>query len=353
MAKETAKDSLKNDTGTNEVLYRKYRPRKWSDIKGQEHIVKVLDGSIKMGKVSHAYIFSGTRGTGKTSIARIFARALETSENDIYEIDAASNTGVEDIRLLNESVSTLPFESKYKVYILDEAHMLSKSAWNAFLKTLEEPPSHVIFILATTELGKVPETILSRCQIFSFRKPTLAILKDLANDVSKKEGYTLEAGGADLIATMGDGSFRDTLGILQKVLSYSKDKNISLDEIETVSGAPKALYVNSFIQAILMKNKEGAFTTINEVEEAGVDMKIFLNLVLEKVRYMLLYKNAKVLASKIEKNLSESDFDFIKNTAEFGINSQILLELINSYEMMGKTGLDSLVLEMMVNKVII
>ena len=153
------------------ALYRKYRPQTFKEVLGQDHIVKVLQSSIELDKIAHAYIFSGSRGTGKTSVARIFAKELGTSANDITEIDAASNTGVDDIRALNESVNTIPFESKYKIYILDEAHMLSKSAWNALLKTLEEPPKHVIFILATTEFEKIPETVVSRCQTFSFRKP--------------------------------------------------------------------------------------------------------------------------------------------------------------------------------------
>ena len=160
----------------HQSLYRTYRPKTFKEVVGQEQITNALAEQIKEKKVAHAYLFAGSRGLGKTSIARIFARELGTSERDIYEIDAASNNSVDDIRSLTENVYTLPFESPYKVYILDEAHMLSKGAWNAFLKTLEEPPAYVIFILATTELSKVPETVQSRCQVYELRKPTRAIL---------------------------------------------------------------------------------------------------------------------------------------------------------------------------------
>src|SRR3990167_9565788 len=202
--------------GRHATLYRMYRPQGWGEVKGQEHVVRVLEASIKNKKIAHAYLFSGGRGTGKTSVARIFARDIGVTPNDIYEIDAASNTGVDHIRALREGSHVLPLESPYKVYIVDEAHMLSKSAWNAFLKTLEEPPEHVIFILATTEKDKIPETVQSRCEIYSFKQPTREMLSQVVSDVAKKEGYSLERSASELVALLAEGSFRDALGILQK-----------------------------------------------------------------------------------------------------------------------------------------
>lgn len=201
----------------HEALYRAYRPQKFADVAGQDHIVDALSAQVKGGTVAHAYLFSGSRGLGKTSIARIFAREVGATEKDIYEIDAASHTGVDHVRELIDGVYTLPFESPYKVYILDEAHMLSKGAWNALLKTLEEPPAHVIFILATTELGKVPETVLSRCQVYEFKKPTREGVVRLVTRIAKKEGYELEAGVADLVALLCEGSYRDALSVLEKI----------------------------------------------------------------------------------------------------------------------------------------
>ena len=182
------------------TLYRQYRPQSFNDARGQEHIVKVLKAEIKNKKPAHAYLFSGGRGTGKTTFARILARELGVSDKDLYEIDAASNNGVEHIRELREGVHVVPFESPYKFYIVDEAHMLSKSAWNAFLKTLEEPPPHAMFVLATTERDKIPDTIQSRCEVYNFKQPTREVLADVIESVAKKEGYSLERSASELVA---------------------------------------------------------------------------------------------------------------------------------------------------------
>ncbi len=337
------------------ALYRKYRPQKFSDVFGQDHVVKVLESSIKLDHIAHAYIFSGSRGTGKTSIARIFARELGTKDTDIHEIDAASNTGVDDIRALNESVSTLPFESKYKVYILDEAHMLSKSAWNALLKTLEEPPKHVIFILATTEFNKIPETVVSRCQTFSFKKPSQKILKEVIAAIAKKEKFTLAPASLELVALLGDGSFRDAQSILQKVMSASKDNKITHEEVELVTGAPKASLVNDFIHAIDEGNLSLGLGAVGQASEANIDMLLYFRLILAKMRSILLLRTLKGSEEKLAEEMTDTDFAFIKALSEkkdSKINSDTLLTLLSYYDMVAKAAIAELPLELALAKLI-
>src|SRR3989344_6419822 len=180
-------------TSTHVALYRKYRPQKFEDVVEQHHIVDVLKNTIKLGNISHAYLFEGSRGTGKTTMARIFAGAIGCTPNDLYEIDAASNRGIDDIRELRESVATLPFESPYKVYIIDEVHMLTKEAFNALLKTLEEPPKHAVFVLATTEIDKVLDTIISRTQHFEFRKIAEEELELALKKITEKEKIKIDS----------------------------------------------------------------------------------------------------------------------------------------------------------------
>jgi DNA polymerase-3 subunit gamma/tau len=330
-----------------EVLYRKYRPQKFADVVGQDSVVKTLEAQVKNGSISHAYLFAGSRGTGKTSIARILARELGTSPNDIYEIDAASKTSVDDIRELNESVSTLPFDSKYKVYILDEVHMLSKSASNAFLKTLEEPPEHVVFILATTETHKIPETILSRCEVHTFKKPNQETLKKVVQNVAKKEGYTIADSSADLIALIGDGSFRDTLGTLQKVLSSSKDKKISESEVLLVTGAPKSELVNEIVQGIADKDLKKSLVAVKEASEANLDMSVLLKLLLQKMRAVLLIRFGS--SDMVKGDLSEDDFMFISKIASdktIDIGSETIIKLLDAYTTTSRAYIASLPLEL-------
>ncbi len=319
----------------SETLYRKYRPKSFKDVGGQDHIVSVLEAGIKKGLINHAYLFAGSRGTGKTSVARIFAKAIETADDDVYEIDAASNNGVDEIRLIKEAVQTLPFHSKYKVYILDEAHMLSKPAWNALLKTLEEPPAHVIFILATTEMEKVPETALSRCQVFQFKKPTHAVLKKVVEDIAKAEGFSIDKGSSELITFLGDGSFRDAQSLLQKVITASNDKKITIEEVEKITGAPRGKLIEEIISGIEEKDVPKSLLAIEKAKEQNIDMKLLLRLILERVRAILLLRFAKEMESKIADSYTDSDFVFLKELAHKKggvINSKALDELLRAYE---------------------
>ena len=339
----------------NEIaLYRKYRPQNFKDVLGQENIVKVLEGSIALGNISHSYLFAGSRGTGKTSIARIFAKAIGCSDNDLYEIDAASNRGIDDIREIREAVSTLPFESPYKVYIIDEVHMLTKEAFNALLKTLEEPPKHIVFILATTEIEKLPETVVSRCQVFTFKKPSQKILKELVLNLAKKEGFKIESSSADLIALLGEGSFRDTQGILQKILSFSKDKKISAEEVEQVAGAPRASLVNDFIKSLDDKNLSKGLEAIKSAISNNIDILVYLKLILRKMRAIILLKYAPNMERETKEEYSEEDFNFLKELSvekESNINSKILLEMLAAYDSVARANIPELPLELALIKI--
>jgi DNA polymerase-3 subunit gamma/tau len=332
-------------------LYRKYRPQEFDEVLGQEHIVKALKSAIKEEKISHAYLFSGGRGTGKTSVARIFAKAIGTSNNDLYEMDAASNRGIDEVRALKEAVLTLPFESKYKVYIVDETHMMTKEAFNALLKTLEEPPSHVIFILATTEPDRLPETILSRCQHFMFKKPNHAILKQMVEKVAKKEGFEIEKEAVDLIVVLGDGSFRDTHGVLQKAISLSKKNKITEEDVVSISGAPKKSLVQDFILALGSGEVSKALSIINDVEEGNFDFKVFLNLVIEKVRQIMLLRFAPELIETKKQEFSEEDFKFIQNLSGKGgenITSKTLSRLLVAQGESARSDMPAIPLEIVV-----
>ncbi len=339
----------------NIALYRKYRPETFLDVIGQDHVVNVLENSIKSGNVAHSYLLTGSRGIGKTTIARIIARELGTSVSDIYEMDAASNRGIDDIRELREGVRSLPFDSRFKVYIIDEVHMLTKEAFNALLKTLEEPPAHVIFILATTELEKVPETIVSRCQTYEFKKPSVAILKETVQKIAKKEGVKIEGGGAELIALIGDGSFRDTLGTLQKVIGYSKDKQISEREIELVTGIPSKELVNGILEAFVKKDIEQALRIVKDAVAKNADMKFFIKLVIHHLRLALLLRYAPELEKEIEKEISSSDFGFLKTLVadKSGmISSKTLLILLNAYQSINHAFISELPLELAIIEIL-
>ena len=336
---------------TTTALYRKYRPNTFKEVQDQDHIVSVLEGAIAKKTIPHALLFCGGRGTGKTTLARIFAHEIGTSDVDMYEIDAASNRGIDDIRELREAVHTLPYESERKVYIIDEVHMLTKEAFNALLKTLEEPPAHVVFILATTEEEKLLDTITSRCQVFHFRSPSRSVLAKVVTNVAKKEGFKLEKNAADLIAIAADGSFRDALGVTQKVIMASGDEIGSVDEVAAIIGAPRSAILAQLVGALSEKNTEAAIAAIADAVESHADMKLFVRLLLERVRAVVLLRNAPAREAALLAPFGESDQDQLKQLAgeaTSALNSHTLLRLIDAAEQTGRTALPQLPLELAV-----
>lgn len=333
----------------HQSLYRTHRPTTFADVIGQEHVTKPLEEAAKSKKIGHAYLFAGSRGLGKTSVARIFASAIGCGENDLYEIDAASNNSVEDIRALTEGVYTLPFGSLYKVYILDEAHMLSKSAWNAFLKTLEEPPAHAVFILATTELEKIPETVQSRCQVFEFKKPARAVLAKMTATIAKKEGYMLASDAAELIAILAEGSYRDALSVLQKVFAGAEDKTLSRETVEQATGAPRREQVRALISALVEGERGKALHAVEQTAKSGADMKIFLELVLEALRATLLIRYAPELRKDLALELGADEFSALEKFANgTGITHAAMLAFLTAVERIRYAPIPALPLELAV-----
>ena len=337
------------DQARHATLYRTYRPSTFDEVRGQEHIVSTLEKSIKNNKVAHAYLFSGGRGTGKTSVARILARQLGVSDKDLYEIDAASNRGIDDIRELREGVYAMPFGSPYKFYIIDEAHMLTKEASNALLKTLEEPPSHAIFVLATTERDKVPDTIQSRCEVYTFKQPTREILAQIVGDVAKSEGYELESAGAELIALLAEGSFRDALSILQKVLSVADGKKVSTADVESVSGAPRGELVRQIISALAKKDASAALGAIEKAISENMDPRILTKLLIHRLRVVLLMRFAPDLATMLAAELTEADLALAKEISKDpGVTSETLRTLLEAHARMAYAAVPHLPLELAV-----
>ncbi len=333
------------------ALYRTYRPSTFSDVEGQSHVIEPLVAQIQTKKQGHAYLFAGSRGLGKTSVARIFAREVGCRDNDLYEIDAASNNSVDDIRALTENVYTLPFTSPYKVYILDEVHMLSKAAWNAFLKTLEEPPAHAIFILATTELAKVPETVQSRCQVFEFKKPSREVLSRVVTQVAHKEGYTTTGDATDLIALLAEGSYRDALSILQRVLTGVSGDTLSRENVEIITGAPKSSLIYDLVSALSHGSAEQSYIAINTAQKNSTDMKLFLTLFLEALRATLLLRYAPGLRGRLQEELGEDAYVTLlayANEKNPGITHKTLLAFLTAMQRMRFTPIPTLPLELAV-----
>ena len=328
-----------------QALYRKYRPKILDDIYGQDTIVKIIKNSIKRNQINHAYLFAGPRGTGKTSIAKIFAKIVncenpqeyipcgkcnsctQINNSDIIEIDAASNNGVDEIRELRNKVNLVPSYGKHKIYIIDEVHMLTVGAFNALLKTLEEPPSHVIFILATTDPQKIPETILSRCQRFDFKKISNNAIVENLKKIAKEEKIEIEEQALQEIAILSDGGMRDSVGMLDQAKSYSEDR-ITIEDIHDINGTLTERDLKEILEDIEDKNLEKILEKTDKYNEKG---KNFTKLIEEFINYLrnaLLYKKVPNYFKNLHKNIENYEQIVEKTTVE-----KILkyIEILNKY----------------------
>ena len=329
------------------ALYRKYRPNNFGNVVGQDTIVKILVNSIKTNHISHAYLFTGPRGTGKTSIAKIFAHAvncqnfsddlcekcfnclaLKENDIDIVEIDAASNNGVDEIRTLRDNVKLMPSFCKYKIYIIDEVHMLSTGAFNALLKTLEEPPSHVIFILATTEPNKIPLTILSRCQRFDFNRVSNSDLVERMKYILKEENKELSEETLDYIAQCSDGCVRDSINLLDQVISLGKGKQTNVHDIDRLSGKISMESVLDLLKSICNSDFASILTISENFSREGKNLSDVINHLLTILRDIQVYKQLNdFFASKYKQKLSEFNIDSNRLLTISKILNELLVEL--------------------------
>lgn len=367
------------------ALYRKFRPKDFEDVKGQEHIVTTLKNQIKADRIGHAYLFCGTRGTGKTTIAKILARAvncehpvdgspcntcktckaiLEGTSMNVIEIDAASNNGVDNIREIREEVAYRPTEGRYKVYIIDEVHMLSTGAFNALLKTLEEPPSYVIFILATTEAHKIPITILSRCQRYDFRRITVETIARRLTELMEKEGNDVEEKAIRYIAKAADGSMRDALSLLDQCIAFYLGETLTYEKVLENLGAVDTDIFSGLLRKILKQDTTGAVKTLEEIILQGKEMGQFVTDFIWYLRNLLLISSSDhpeeavdVSAENLEKMKEESAmvdaetlmryiriFSELSNQIKYASQKRVLVEIaiIKLCQPVMETNLDSL-----------
>lgn len=331
------------------ALYRKFRPQEFADVKGQEHIVTTLKNQIKADRIGHAYLFCGTRGTGKTTIAKIFAKAVNCehpvdgspcgecasckaiaagSSMNVIEIDAASNNGVDNIREIREEVAYRPTEGKYKVYIIDEVHMLSIGAFNALLKTLEEPPSYVIFILATTEAHKIPITILSRCQRYDFRRISIETISDRLMELMEKENVEVEERAIRYIAKAADGSMRDALSLLDQCIAFYLGQKLTYDHVLEVLGAVDTEVFSKLLRKVLAEDVAGAISQLEELVIEGRDLGQFVNDFTWYLRNLLLLKGSDDMEEVLD--MSSENMALLKEEARL-VEADVLMRYIRIF----------------------
>lgn len=328
-----------------QALYRKFRPKIFDDVMGQEHITTTLKNQIKNNNIAHAYLFSGTRGTGKTSTAKVFARAINCTNNsdgnpcnecdsckgildetimDVIEMDAASNTSVEDIRDLREKAKYPPSKCRYKVYIIDEVHMISKGASNALLKILEEPPKHLIFILATTEPQRLPATILSRCQRFDFKRISVKDIMENMNDILDELGIKVEQKGLSLIARNSDGAMRDALSLLDQCLSFSGEE-MTYDYILSILGVVNNDIIYEITDSIIQKNTDRALELIEHIVQNGKDINQFIKDLILHFRNLMVTKVSNNTENMIDE--TEEVIERLKKQSE-GIDTNKIVSIL-------------------------
>ncbi|MBI2466044.1 MAG: DNA polymerase III subunit gamma/tau [Candidatus Sungbacteria bacterium] len=358
LSKANAMPAARNDISRivlfnmeNLVLYRKYRPQTFGEIMGQAHVVKTLQNSLAQNKIAHAYLLAGPRGSGKTTIARILSKSANCAARgnlsepcnkcpscadfnagrslDLIEIDAASNRGIDEIKNLRENVRFGPSSGRYKVYLIDEAHMLTKEAFNAFLKTLEEPPPHAIFILATTEAHRLPATIISRTQRFDFKRLSAAELEHRLKIVSEKENIQIEPEALRLIAHEADGSARDAEGMLGQVIAIGENK-ITLDQTEEVLGLFSNRKIKEFVGFLAAQDSVGALIWLHKTVEHGYDVNQFLKSLNHYLRKMMLMSLSPDLALKIKNELAEEDYKIMANQVKI-LPTPFVVALISGF----------------------
>jgi DNA polymerase-3 subunit gamma/tau len=332
------------------ALYRKFRPANFTDVKGQEHIVTTLKNQIKAGRIGHAYLFTGTRGTGKTSVAKLFAKTVNCenpvdgspcneckmckaisagASMNVIEIDAASNNGVDNVREIVEEVRYSPTEGKYKVYIIDEVHMLSIGAFNALLKTIEEPPSYVIFILATTEVHKIPVTILSRCQRYDFKRISIDVITDRLAELMKAENIEVEEKALRYIARVGDGSLRDSISLLDQCISFYLGQKLTYDKVLDVLGAVDTQVFGRLLEFIREQDATSCIRLLEEIENTGRELGQFSIDFVWYLRNLLLIKSTENITDLVIE-VSSENLALLKQVAD-EMDEQSIIRYIRTF----------------------